>query len=96
MGKTVSTKRNEKQMSKEKNPEVNPEWLALLHQINGHTSVTKTSVTVRQKETKSLINVPVEALFELYGNLVLAGFENDEALVIVCAVIRNENDRTNY
>jgi len=94
MGKTVPTKRNEKQMSKEKNPEVNPEWLALLHQINGHTSVTKTSVTVRQKETKSLINVPVEALFELYGNLVMAGFEKDEALIVICAVIRNEDDRT--
>jgi hypothetical protein len=35
--------------------------------------------------------VPLEALFELYGNLIMAGFEKDEALVITCAVIRNDD-----
>lgn len=79
-----------------KQPKTNAEWLALLEKNYGGTRVTTSSVKIKHKQAKTLINVPVEALFELYGNLVMAGFENDEALVIVCAVIRNENDRASY
>jgi hypothetical protein len=79
-----------------KQPKTNAEWLALLEKNYGGTRTTTSSVKIKYKQPKPLINVPVEALFELYGNLVMAGFENDEALVIVCAVIRNENDRTDY
>jgi hypothetical protein len=74
-----------------KQPEINAEWLALLERLNGGTRMTTSSVKIRYKEAKSLINVPLEALFELYGNLIMAGFEKDEALVITCAVIRNDD-----
>jgi hypothetical protein len=71
--------------------DINAEWLALLEKLNGGTRVKSSSVKISYKETKPLINVPVEALFELYGNLIMAGFEKDEALVITCAVIRNDD-----
>ena len=71
--------------------DINSEWLALLSKLNGNTTYTSSSVKIRYKEAKPLINVPLEALFELYGNLIMAGFEKDEALVITCAVIRNDD-----
>jgi hypothetical protein len=71
--------------------DINAEWLALLEKLNGKTTYTKSSVKIRYKESAPLVNVPLEALFELYGNLIMAGFEKDEALVITCAVIRNDN-----
>lgn len=76
--------------------DVNAEWLALLNKLNSRTQFTNSSVKIRYKESQPISNVPVGALFELYGNLILAGFEKDEALVIVCSVIRNENDRASY
>ena len=88
MERPIPTKRNEKQM---KQPKTNAEWLAILEKNYGGTRVTTSSVKIRYKETAPLINVPLEALFELYGNLILAGFEKDEALVIVCAAMRNDN-----
>ena len=87
MVRPIPTKRNEKQVSKD----INAEWLALLEKLNGGTRVTTSSVKIRYKESTPLINVPLESLFELYGNLIMAGFEKDEALVITCAVIRNDN-----
>jgi hypothetical protein len=47
-----------------------------------------TKVTVTKAEP-SLIRIPLDKLFELYGNLVMAGFEKDEALSIVNTVITN-------
>jgi hypothetical protein len=76
--------------------DINTEWLALLHKLNSRTQFTNSSVKIRYKESQPISDVPVGALFELYGNLILAGFEKDEALVIVCSVIRNENDRADY
>jgi hypothetical protein len=67
---------------------INSEWLALLSKLNGGTKVTSSSVKIRYTESEPISNVPVGALFELYGNLILAGFEKDEALVIICSVIR--------
>ncbi len=71
--------------------DINAEWLALLEKLNGTTTYTKSSVKIRYKESAPLVNVPLEALFELYGNLILVGFEKDEALVIICAVLGNNN-----
>ncbi len=70
--------------------DINTEWLALLSKINGTTTYTTNSVKIRYKESEPISNVPVGALFELYGNLILAGFEKDEALVIICSVIRTD------
>lgn len=70
--------------------DINSEWLALLSKLNGGTSVSSSSVKISYKESQPISNVPVGALFELYGNLILAGFEKDEALVIICSVIRTD------
>ena len=70
--------------------DINAEWLALLSKLNGTTTYTTNSVKIRYKESEPISNVPVGALFELYGNLILAGFEKDEALVIICSVIRTD------
>ena len=75
--------------------DINTEWLALLSKLNGGAQYTSSSVKIRYKESKPLINVPIEALFELYGNLILAGFEKDEALVVICAVIQDNNGKAN-
>lgn len=73
--------------------DINAEWLSYLRSINGDTKVTSSSVKIRYKQSKPLINVPLEALFELYGNLIMAGFEKDEALVITCSVIKDNDER---
>jgi hypothetical protein len=70
--------------------DINTEWLALLSKLNGGTKVSSSSVKIRYKESEPISNVSVGALFELYGNLILAGFEKDEALVIICSVIRTD------
>jgi len=70
--------------------DINTEWLALLSKLNGGTKVSSSSVKIRYTESEPISNVPVGALFELYGNLILAGFEKDEALVIICSVIRTD------
>jgi hypothetical protein len=70
--------------------DINSEWLALLSKLTGTTTYTTNSVKIRYKESEPISNVPVGALFELYGNLILAGFEKDEALVIICSVIRTD------
>ena len=72
--------------------DINSEWLALLSKLNGGTGVSSSSVKISYKESQPISNVPVGALFELYGNLILAGFEKDEALVIICSVIRTDYD----
>jgi len=69
------------------------DWLDLAKKLNGSTTYTTSSVKIRYKEPKPLISMPVEALFELYGNLILAGFEKDEALYVICGVIGNDNER---
>jgi hypothetical protein len=65
------------------------EWLDFLATIgaNGTTSYTSTTVKkIIKTDDKPVISIPVDKLFELYGNLVLAGFERDEALIIVVGI----------
>jgi len=66
-------------------------WLEFLRLVNerppsketiSHTTITKVRVT-----EKPLIEIPLDKLFEFYGNLVLAGFTEVEALVITCSVV---------
>lgn len=67
------------------------EWLELLEKLNAKSvKVTTSSVTIKEPVTyQPLINIPLERLFELYGNLVLAGFTQDEALIITTGVANN-------
>jgi hypothetical protein len=73
----------------------NREWIDLLNTIynttqpNTSTSLSISSVTTITKSEPDLIPIPLDKLFELYGNLILVGFEKDEALSIVNTVVTN-------
>jgi len=73
----------------------NREWIDLLNTIynttqpNASTSLSISSVTTITKSEPDLIPIPLDKLFELYGNLILVGFEKDEALSIVNTVVTN-------
>jgi hypothetical protein len=72
-------------------------WLESLNTMY-HGSVkttTRTSVKVIQNPVvKELLNINLDSLFELYGNLILAGFEKDEAITIIVSLIRGYEQRT--
>jgi hypothetical protein len=73
----------------------NREWIDLLNTIynttqpNASTSLSISSVRTITKSEPDLIPIPLDKLFELYGNLILVGFEKDEALSIVNTVVTN-------
>jgi hypothetical protein len=73
----------------------NREWIDLLNTIynttqpNTSTSLSISSVRTITKSEPDLIPIPLDKLFELYGNLILVGFEKDEALSIVNTVVTN-------
>ena len=72
-------------------------WLESLNTMYHRTVKTTTSTNVRivtNPKEKDLMTVSLDTLFELYGNLILAGFEKDEALVIITSVIRDYEQRT--
>jgi len=75
--------------------EIDKETLKFFEQIyaNGTTSTKKTSITIKPvtKEPAFELAMSVDKLFELYGNLILAGFSQDEALIIVVGVIVHGN-----
>lgn len=65
----------------------NDDWLTFLSNLPSNASYTSTTVKRVISTHKPLVNVPLDAIFELYGNLVLAGFNQQEALTIVVGVI---------
>jgi hypothetical protein len=73
----------------------NREWIDLLNTIynttqpNASTSLSISSIRTIAKSEPDLIPIPLDKLFELYGNLILVGFEKDEALSIVNTVVTN-------
>ena len=73
----------------------NREWIDLLNTIynttqpNTSTSLSISSVRTITKSEPDLIPIPLDKLFDLYGNLILVGFEKDEALSIVNTVVTN-------
>ena len=71
-------------------------WLDSLNSMYHGTSITNTTVRIVEKSaTKELINIPLDSLFDLYGNLILAGFEKDEAITIIVSLIRGYEQRAN-
>ena len=74
---------------------IDKETLKFFEQIysNGTTSTKQTSITVKPvtNEREFELAISVDKLFELYGNLILAGFSQDEALIIVVGVIVHGN-----
>lgn len=67
--------------------ETSKEWLDFLNNLPDNSTYTSTTVKRVTTQNKPLLKVSVDAVYELYANLVLAGFEIDEALVIVVGVI---------
>jgi len=72
-------------------------WIESLNTMyHGTVKSSTTSIRViKSPAIKELISIPLDSLFELYGNLVLAGFEKDEAITIIVSIIRNYEQRTN-
>jgi hypothetical protein len=71
-------------------------WLESLNTMyHGTTTTTRTSVKIVDKPViKELLSIPLDDLFELYGNLILVGFEKDEAVSIIVSLIRTYEQRT--
>jgi hypothetical protein len=69
------------------------DWLDLVSKIGTKTTITTQGVTVKRKSEEPLISIPPDKLFELYGNLVLAGFSEDEALIIIVGIARNDSNK---
>ena len=70
----------------------NEDWLDFLTNLNNtHTNTTTTSkITIKKTSNNSpLLGISVDRLFELYGNLQMAGFTQDEALIIIVGVANN-------
>lgn len=71
-------------------------WLESLNTMY-HGSVTSSTTSVRvvkKPVIQELLNMNLDSLFELYGNLILAGFEKDEAISIIVTLIRGYEQRT--
>ena len=69
--------------------ESSPEFLDYLSTVMAGNTKSYSSTTIKKItkiNDKPLISIPVDKLFELYGNLVLAGFTEDEALIIVTGI----------
>ena len=72
-----------------------PEWLEFLSKLGDNKTTTTSSVkfTVKSNTDTALLSISVDKLFELYGNLVLAGFTEDEALIIIVGIANNAVNR---
>ena len=73
--------------------EANKQTLNFFEQIYGKGTITTKSVTIKNTSEHPLISIPPDKLFELYGNLVLAGFSEDEALIVIVGIARNDSNR---
>jgi len=72
-------------------------WLdslnTMYHGSNKTTTHTNIKI-VKNPVMKELLNINLDTLFELYGNLILVGFEKDEAISIIVSLIRGYEQRT--
>jgi hypothetical protein len=73
----------------------NPNWFDFLTNIDTGKTKTTSSVKVTYKSNTDnpLLSISTDKLFELYGNLVLAGFTEDEALIIIVGIANNATNR---
>ena len=73
--------------------DTNKKTLSFFEQIYGKGTITTNTVTVKRKSEQPLISIAPDKLFELYGNLVLAGFSEDEALIVIVGIARNDSNK---
>jgi hypothetical protein len=64
------------------------EWLEFLRTVGAKKTTTVTYKNVNENDG-AILSMPLDKLFELYGNLVLTGFTEDEALIIVTGIANN-------
>ena len=67
------------------------EWVQLLETVN-MSKVSRTKVTVTTtalNEDGPLLDIPLDKLFEFYGNLIMNNFSVSEALEITAKVAAN-------
>ena len=64
------------------------EWIKFLETVHANGATERTSTSIKLIDKKSFEpSIPLDKLFELYGNLILAGFEKDEALHITTVIL---------
>ena len=72
---------------------IDDKWLEFLRSVNkpntSSLSIKTITTHITKDKEQSLLPISPDKLFELYGNLILAGFKEEEALVIVISVIKN-------
>ena len=73
--------------------DTNKNTLSFFEQIYGKGTITTNTITVKRKSEQPLISIAPDKLFELYGNLVLAGFSEDEALIVIVGIARNDSNK---
>ena len=66
------------------------DWLDFLTNLSNTNTTTTSKITIKKVSNDTpLLGISVDRLFELYGNLQMAGFTQDEALIIVVGVANN-------
>jgi len=68
---------------------ITSQWLDFLKDKYGEDAIKKTSIhIIRKKSTddKDITEIPLDKLYEFYGNLILNGFSESEALTITAKV----------
>jgi len=68
---------------------ITSQWLDFLKDKYGEEAIKKTSVHIIRKEPtdkKGITEIPLDKLYEFYGNLILNGFSEAEALTITSKV----------
>jgi len=68
----------------------NEDWLDFLTNLTNSSTTSTSKITIKKISNDTpLLNISVDRLFELYGNLQMAGFTQDEALIIIVGVANN-------
>ena len=68
----------------------NEDWLDFLTNLSNTNTKTTSKITIKKvSNDRPLLSISVDRLFELYGNLQMAGFTQDEALIIIVGIANN-------
>ena len=66
------------------------DWLDFLTNLSNTNTTTTSKITIKKVSNDTpILGISVDRLFELYGNLQMAGFTEDEALIIIIGIANN-------
>ena len=68
---------------------ITKKYIKFLQTVNGKTTSTHYMTKETTPNDDSILSIPLDKLFELYGNLILSGFSVSEAIEIVGKVAAN-------